>query len=161
MNDSARKTVLRHFPYGLYAVTVMSEGEDHGITANWVMQAAFTPPMLVAALENESKCLPMIRDARGFAVNVLAAGQSELALQLGRSSRHVPHKLHGVPARPAPITGAPILTEGLGWLECRLVATMPAGDHTLILGEVVEAGVERRGAPLAPDAAGMRYAGSA
>ncbi len=160
MNDTARQTVLRHFPYGLYAVTVMSEGEDHAITANWVMQAAFTPPMLVTALQNESKCLPMIRDARGFAVNVLAAGQRELALQLGRSSRHVPYKLRGVPTRPAPITGAPILTEGLGWVECRLVATMPAGDHTLVLGEVVEAGVERPGTPLAPDAAGMRYAGA-
>ncbi|OYV66929.1 MAG: flavin reductase, partial [Gemmatimonadetes bacterium 21-71-4] len=51
-------------------MTVMAEGEDHGMTANWVMQAAFAPPMVVVALENDSKSLPMIRDARGFAVNV-------------------------------------------------------------------------------------------
>ena len=159
MNESAKKTVLRHFPYGMYAVTVMSEGEDHGLTANWVMQAAFTPPMVVVALENDSKSLPMIRDARGFAVNVLAASQRELAAQLGRSSRRNPSKLHGVPARPAPITGAPILTEGLGWLECRFVATMPAGDHTLVLGEVVEAGLERDGQALTLGDSGMKYAG--
>ncbi len=159
MNENAKKTVLRHFPYGLYAVTVMSEGEDHGITANWVMQAAFAPPMLVVALENESKSLPMIRDARGFTVNVLAAGQRDLAERLGRSSQHSPHKLLSVPTRPAPVTGAPILTEGLGWLECRLVATMPAGDHTLVLGEVVEAGLERGGQPLALGEPGMKYAG--
>jgi len=159
LNESAKKTVLRHFPYGMYAVTVMSEGEDHGLTANWVMQAAFTPPMVVVALENDSKSLPMIRDARGFAVNILAAGQRELAAQLGRSSRRNPHKLHAVPARPAPITGAPILTEGLGWLECRFVATMPAGDHTLVLGEVVEAGVEREGQALTLGDSGMKYAG--
>ena len=159
MNANAKLTVLRHFPYGLYAVTVMSEGEDHGMTANWVMQAAFAPPMLVVALQNESKSLPMIRDARGFAVNVLASGQRELAERLGRSSRQTPHKLRDVPTRPAPVTGAPILTEGLGWLECRLVATMPAGDHTLVLGEVVEAGVERDGQPLALGEPGMKYAG--
>ncbi len=159
MNENAKKTVLRHFPYGLFAVTVMSEGEDHAMTANWVMQAAFAPPMLVVALQNESKSLPMIRDARGFAVNVLASGQRELAERLGRSSRQTPHKLLKVPTRPAPVTGAPILTEGLGWVECRLVATMPAGDHTLVLGEVVEAGVEREGQPLSLGEPGMKYAG--
>ena len=159
MNESAKKTVLRHFPYGLYAVTVMSEGEDHGMTANWVMQAAFAPPMVVVAIQNDAKSLPMIRDARAFAINVLAGGQRELAVRLGRSSQHAPHKLHAVPTRAAPTTGAPILTEGLGWLECRLVATMPSGDHTLVLGEVVEAGVEREGEPLTLTDAGMKYAG--
>ncbi len=159
MNENAKKTVLRYFPYGLFAVTVMSEGEDHGMTANWVMQAAFRPPMVVVALENDSKSLPMIRDARGFAVNVLAAGQRDLAERLGRSSQQTPHKLLAVPTRPAPVTGAPILTDGLGWIECRLVATMPAGDHTLALGEVVEAGVEREGQPLVLGEPGMKYAG--
>jgi flavin reductase (DIM6/NTAB) family NADH-FMN oxidoreductase RutF len=159
LNESAKKTVLRHFPYGLYAVTVMSEGEDHGMTANWVMQAAFAPPMVVVAMRNDSKSLPMIRDARAFAINVLGAGQRELAAQLGRSSRQTPYKLHTVPTRPAPTTGAPILTDSLGWLECRLVATMPSGDHTLVLGEVVEAGLEREGEPLTLTDAGMKYAG--
>lgn len=159
MNEAAKKTVLRHFPYGLHGVTVMCEGEDHGMTANWVMQAAFTPPMVAVAIENESKSLPMIRDARAFAVNVFAAGQRELAARLGRSSRNAPHKLHGVATRPAPITGAPILTEALGWLECRLVATMPSGDHTLVLGEVVEAGIEREGQALTLAETGMKYSG--
>ncbi len=159
MNETAKKTILRHFPYGLYAVTVMSEGEDHAMTANWVMQAAFAPPMLVVAIENESKSLPMIRDARAFAVNVFADGQRDLAARLGRSSRNAPHKLLGVETRPAPVTGAPVLTGGLGWLECRLVATMPSGDHTLVLGEVVEAGVEHEGKALTLAATGMKYSG--
>ncbi len=159
VNESAKKTVLRHFAYGLHVVTVMSEGEDHGMTANWVMQAAFTPPMVVVAIENESKSLPMIRDARAFAINVLAAGQRDLAARLGKSSRNVPHKLKGVVTRPAPVTGAPVLADGLGWVECRLVATMPSGDHTLVLGEVVEAGVEHEGKALTLAETGMKYAG--
>lgn len=159
MDEAAKKTVLRHFPYGLYGITVMSEGDDHAMTANWVSQAAFEPPMVVVAIENEARSLPMIRDARAFAVNVLAAGQRDLAAQLGRSSRKVAYKLTGVPTRPGPITGAPLLTDALGWLECRLVATLPAGDHTLVLGEVVEAGVEHEGEPLTLSATGMKYAG--
>jgi len=45
-----------------------------------------------------------------------------------------------------------VLAEALGWVECRVVATLPSGDHTLVLGEVVEAGVEREGK-------GLKYSG--
>ena len=160
VNEADRRTVLRLFPYGLYAVTVRSGDQDHGITAAWVMQASFAPPMVVASVESESRALPMIRDAKAFAVNVLAAEQRELAARLGGASgAAAPAKLAGTPAKAGPVTGAPVLTQALGWLECRLVATMPAGDHTLVLGEVVEAGAEREGTVLTLAETGMKYSG--
>jgi flavin reductase (DIM6/NTAB) family NADH-FMN oxidoreductase RutF len=160
VDEAAKKTVLRQFPYGLYVVTVMAEGEDHGMTANWLTQAAFEPPMLVVALENDAKTLTMIREARAFAVNVLAEDQRELAARLGRSSQKRPHKLAEIAHRPGPVTGSPILKGGiLGWVECRLVTTMPAGDHTLALGEILEAGVETEGRALTLAQSGMKYSG--
>src|SRR2546427_4601434 len=57
MDEAAKKTVLRSFPYGLYAVTVAHGGEEHGMTANWVTQASFEPPMVVVAVENTSKTI--------------------------------------------------------------------------------------------------------
>ena len=49
---------------------------------------------------------------------------------------------------------------GIGWVECRVVATLPSGDHTLVLGEVVEAGVEHEGArPLTLQESGLTYTG--
>ena len=50
------------------------------------MQASFAPPMVVVSVESESRCLPMIRDAKAFAVNVLAAEQRDLAARLGRAA---------------------------------------------------------------------------
>jgi flavin reductase (DIM6/NTAB) family NADH-FMN oxidoreductase RutF len=137
---------------------VQSGDEQHAIVAAWVIQASFAPPMVVVAAESESRCLPMIRDAKAFAVNVLGAEQRDLASRLGHGDTTAP-KLSGVPTKPAPVTGAPVILSGLGWLECRLVATMPAGDHTLVLGEVVEAGVEREGSPLTLAETGMKYSG--
>src|SRR5438876_9405355 len=86
MDEAAKKTVLRHFPYGLYALTVRHDGEEHGMTANWVTQASFEPPMVAVAVENTSKTIAMIRDAHHFAVNLLQQGQRELAGKLGRAS---------------------------------------------------------------------------
>jgi flavin reductase (DIM6/NTAB) family NADH-FMN oxidoreductase RutF len=53
-----------------------------------------------------------------------------------------------------------VLVEALGWVECRAIASLPAGDHTIVLGEVVEAGVESADAqPLTLQEAGFKYAG--
>lgn len=160
MNTDAKKTVLRQFPYGLYVVTVAAHGEEHGMTANWLTQAAFEPPMVVVAVENTSKTIAMIRDAHHFAVNVLHQGLRELAGKLGRSSSQTPQKLKGIRTKPAPGAKTPVLADALGWLECRMITTLPAGDHTLVLGEVIEAGVEQEGMqPLTLQDAGFKYSG--
>ena len=160
MDAAAKKTVLRHFPYGLYAVTVSHGGEEHGMTANWLTQASFEPAMVVVAVENSAKTIGMIRDAHHFAVNLLQSGQRELAGKLGRSSEQAPQKLKGITTKPAPVSGAPVLADALGWVECRLMTTLPAGDHTLVLGEVVGAGVEHEGGKaLTLEEAGFKYSG--
>ncbi len=160
MDAAAKQTVLGHFTYGLYVVTVASGGEEHGMTANWVTQAAFEPPMVVIAVENTSKTIGMIRDAHYFGVSLLAAGQRDLAGKLGRSSDQAPHKLKGIRTKPAPASQTPVLADALGWIECRAIASLPAGDHTLVLGEVVEAGVENAAVqPLTLQEAGLKYSG--
>ena len=159
MDEAAKKAILRHFPYGLYVVTVVHDGEDHGMTANWLTQAAFDPPMAVVAIENTSKTIGMIRDSHYFAINLLQSSQRDLAARLGRSSEQAPQKLKGIKTKPAPVSATPVLVDALGWVECRVVATLPAGDHTLVLGEIVGAGVEHDGEPLTLQDAGFKYSG--
>lgn len=157
MDDAVKQRVLQGFTYGLYALTVKRETEEHGITANWVSQASFDPPMIVVAVESTSRTIELIRDAHHFAINVFHEGQRETAEKLGRAAGGG-HKLKGIKTKPAPVSGAPVLVEALGWLECRVVATLPSGDHSLVLGEIVEAGVERQGAgPLTLSGAGLTY----
>ena len=157
MNEAATHSVLGHFASSLHALTVKHDGEEHGMTASWVSQASIHPPMVVVAVENRSRTIGMIRDAHHFALSVLRAGQRDVAEKLGRASAGA-HKLKGIKTKPAPASGVPVLADGLGWVECRVVATLPSGDHTLVLGEVLEAGVEHEGAqPLTSQDAGLDY----
>lgn len=158
MNDATTRAALRLFPYGLYAITVKHEGDEHASTASWVTQASFHPAMVAVAIENTSKTIGMIRDAHHFGISVLHEGQREVAEKLGRPSGGAGQKLKGIKTKPALASGVPVLAEALAWVECRVVATLPGGDHTIVLGEVVGAGVERDGAkPLTLDAAGFTY----
>ena len=160
MDQTSAQAVLDRFPCGVYALTVRHAGDEHGMTASWVTQASREPPMVAVAVENTSRTIELIRDAHHFAVTLFQQGQHELAGKLGRPSASAPQKLKGIKTRPAPASGAPILADGLGWLECRVVATLPSGDHTLVLGEVIGAGVEHGAAPaLALGEAGLAYPG--
>ncbi len=159
MDPEVKKKVLRWFTYGLHAVTAAAGDETAMMTANFVTQSAFTPPHLMLAVEVDSKTHQLIEASRAFAVNVYAAGQRDLAGRLGRKSAKSPEKAEGVAWRPGPETGSPILEGCLGWVECRVTGSLPSGDHTVYVAEVVEAGVDGEGTPLTMAESGFRHSG--
>ena len=160
MNSDAKKRVLRSFVYGLYALGVKHEGASHAMTVNWATQVSFEPPMLAVAIEKESKSLPMVRGAGAFTLSVFPTGARQVAGRLGRHSRNVPDKLEGVAHHPGPLSDAPILDDATGWLECSVRSEVDAGDHVLMIAEVMEAGVGPVEAEtLTLRETGFRYAG--
>jgi flavin reductase (DIM6/NTAB) family NADH-FMN oxidoreductase RutF len=154
----ARKAALRSFTYGLYAVTCRNGEQANAFTANWLTQASFDPPLVAVSVENDSRSLPMIRSSGFFAVNVLASGDRELAGSLGKPSRSAPGKLAGVDYSYG-VTGCPLLKRAIAAVECRVVAEMPAGDSTIVLGEVVTAHKLGDAAPLTMAETGFRHFG--
>jgi flavin reductase (DIM6/NTAB) family NADH-FMN oxidoreductase RutF len=159
LDPNTKKQVLRTFTYGLYAVSCANEGEVNIFTANWLTQASFDPPLLALSIENTSKSLPMILRSRIFTVNVLRAGERELAGKLGKSAIQHPDKLTGI-AYELGANGCPILhQDALGWVACTVFHTTEAGDSTLIVGEVVDVGILGEGQALTMAEAGFRHAG--
>lgn len=159
MDEAAKKTILRHFTYGLHAVTAAHGGEIAMMTANFLTQSSFTPPFVTVAMEVDSKTHRLVEASGAFAINVYGSSQRELAGQLGRKSAKHPDKAAGVAWHPGPATGSPILESCLGWLECRVTGSLPSGDHTVYVAEVVEAGIVRDGAPLTMAESGFRHSG--
>ncbi len=159
MDPAVKKSVLRLLTYGLYAVGARHGDETSGMTANWVVQSSFEPPMLALAVEADSHTCRVIQASGVFALSVYATEQRELAGQLGRTFAKHPEKLDGLTWKPGPATGSPVLEEALGWVECRVQGSLPSGDHIVFVAEVVEAGQNRDGTPLTLKEAGFRYSG--
>jgi len=158
LDQSVKKQALRLFTYGLYAVMCADQEDVNAFTANWLTQISFEPPLLAVSIENNAKSLSIILNSRKFTINVLQTGQRELAGTLGKSAARTPDKLAGIPYT---ITNAgyPILQSALGWVACDVQQTVPAGDSTLVIAEVVDAGMLAEGTPLTMVEAGFRHAG--
>lgn len=158
MDDATKKEALRLFTYGLYAVSVEADEKRNAFTANWLSQVSFDPPLVVLSVDNTSASLPMIRAAGRYVVNVYDSGQRELAGKLGKSLYRAPEKMAEIPLESTP-SGQPYLADTLAWVEVAMENEIPAGDSTLFLGRVVDAGVLRRAEPLTMLAAGFKHAG--
>ena len=123
---------------GVTVVTTRDRhGEPRGLTATAVCSVSLTPPTVLVCIDCTAECYEAFREAETFAVNLLRHDQEALSRHFARKE---PRKFEGIPHRTG-ITGAPILTDVLAHVECRIQARYPGGDHTIVLGEIVGSGV--------------------
>ena len=158
LDEQAKKTMLRKIPHGLYVCGVQDGDEVNGFTASWVMQASFQPPLVVNCVKNDSGSHAMIKSSQVFALSVLEEGQKSMAQTFFKPQRRVGNKFEEVEFYLGE-TGCPIITDSLGYVECRVVGAVEHGDHTVFVGEVIAAGVHREGNPLLLESTGWQYGG--
>jgi flavin reductase (DIM6/NTAB) family NADH-FMN oxidoreductase RutF len=125
-------------------VTCQGEDGPAGLTTNAVTSLSLDPLLLLVCFENSSRTLPVVRESRRFAVNVLRAGQEDLAAAFA-SKRMAEEKFESVTHTVA--HGVPVLDDALAWVACDLVELLPGGDHTIGIGSVIDGGASA-GEPL-------------
>ena len=135
---SAFREAMGEFPTGVTVVTVAAgHGSMHGTTVNSFSSVSLDP-MLVLVCLNENSCgLDLIERAGAFAVNVLSAGQQSVSRRFADRNRPAGSEMFdGVPFEPG-LTGCPVLVDAAASFDCRLRQSHRAGDHLIVLGEVV------------------------
>jgi len=147
--------VLRGIPLVVSVVTVGRGGADNALTVSWAAPVAFDPPHFMIAVDQHHYSVDFLKSTRNFTVNVLREGQERLAGRFARQSMTQEDKLDAVPVREGE-TGAAILTDALAYFDCELVSASVVGDHLLVVGRVVDAGVLNGGRPM-QTSAGLRY----
>lgn len=158
MDIEAKKKALRSIVHGVYVISVREGDRRNAFTATWITQVSFEPPLVAVGIRKDSVSFRMIERSRLFAINFLASGQKMLAQHFLKAVHLGGDKLSGIRHR-AGATGAPILEEAAAFVECRVKEIHPAGDHSIVVGEVVEAGVQKEAEPLTLKEAGWHYGG--
>ena len=150
MNDAARvyRDTIGRFPTGVAVVTAMGPAGPAGMTTNAVASLSLDPLLLIVCFETRSRTLDVVRSSRRFAVNILRAGDEELAAVFA-SKRVGPEKFAALTGhRWREEHGLPVLDRALAWIACELRELMPGGDHEIGVGEVIGTGAGEEGDPL-------------
>jgi 3-hydroxy-9,10-secoandrosta-1,3,5(10)-triene-9,17-dione monooxygenase reductase component len=137
------RAVMGNFATGVTVVTAAGPAGPAGMTANAIASLSLNPLLLLVAFDNTARTLSVVRDSGRFGVNVLAAGQEDLARLFASKAPEdakftgVPHSVH---------EGIPVIDGALAWVGCRLERLVPGGDHTIGIGavEAAETGGDRR-----------------
>ena len=160
MDPQAKKVALRAINYGLYVLTARDGDELAAAGVNWLTQASFEPPLVAVGVKTDNDSHRLIERAGAFAVNVLGEDQLDVGKAFFRTTVVEGDTLNGYRFEPGPETGAPLLVDLPYWFEARVTDTVKRGDHTVFVGEVVNAGVRDDGVtPLLLRSTGMNYGG--
>jgi len=147
-SPSVRHQAVRRFATGVGVVTVWHGDAVQGTTVSSVTAISQDPLMIGVCLSTQSSITQVLHEARRFAVNVLSTAQASLAGWFADPDR--PRGLaqfDRLEWEPDAFSGAPWIGGSLASMGCHLTATIPAGDHNLLFGEVITARTGE-GAPL-------------
>jgi flavin reductase (DIM6/NTAB) family NADH-FMN oxidoreductase RutF len=146
MTEDLIKDGLRRMPYGFYAITSRSEDDMNAMVANWLTQVSFEPRQLALGLQKTCYSHELIEKGGVFAVNIFRKEDEDSIKPFTKGRAKNPDKMKDASFTPAPETGCPILDGAAAYLECRVVKIVDTGgDHDIVVGEVVAAGVAKPG----------------
>lgn len=147
VDPSTFKAVMGQWPSGVTVVTTVDEAGPAGMTASSFSSVSLNPPLVSVCVARHLAMHTRIDQAGVFAVNILSKNSVEDGRRFAGMLPGVTNKFEGVDYATA-ATGSPLLANTLGWVDCKLWARHDGGDHTIFVGEVLEAGIDKTAAPL-------------
>jgi len=129
------RQVMGQFTTGVSVVTARSEDGLAGLTVNSFTSVSLEPPLVLICVDVNSTALPFIRASGNFAVNILTSEQEYISQCFATTSteryEHFCYASFHIAS-----TGSPILDEALAYIDSRIVAEYPGGDHVIFVGLV-------------------------
>lgn len=142
------RLAMGRFATGVTILTTVAHGHDHAMTANAVASVSMEPMLVLACVEIDARFHDAVTAAGRWGVSVLGSGQRPTADWLATRGRPLHGQLDRVPHHRGS-TGVALLDGALATIECQTTDIHPAGDHSIVVGEVVSLGVaEHPGAAL-------------
>lgn len=133
MKDKAIRKIVN----GVSIIGTKSKGKINALTAAWVSRVSFDPPLIMVSIGEKRYTLDIIKDSKIFSVNILGKSQVNLAKHFGFQSGRDINKFKNIDYETGK-TGSPLLKDCIAWMDCKLISEHKAGDHTVLIGEVID-----------------------
>lgn len=135
VDPSTFRQVMGRFATGVTIVTTAHGDQRAGITVNAFCSVSLDPPLVLVCIEHRNYTHDLITDSGAFAVNFLDSEQADVSRCFASQGDARLTDFCGVATHPV-ATGAPVFDQCLAYVDCRVTAVYPGGDHSIIIGRV-------------------------
>lgn len=129
----------RHHAAGVYALTTTAGDVYRATTVTGILDVSLDPLLLLVSLERGSQMESWIEQSGVLGLSIMTVRQQFLADRFAGLAPLAPARFQGI-EHFVRVTGCPLLTDSIGWADCRVADRIAIGDHTNLVCEVVAAG---------------------
>ena len=147
LDSEKLRHAMRAWTTGVAIVTSIYEGQQYGMTVNSFTSISLEPPLISVTLKQLTHTHDLVVKSGMFAVTILTAEQKELSDRFAGKLPNIIDRFDGVQTEKISLD-APVFKDGMAYFHCRVVNSMPVGENTLFVAEVIAAHGEGEGDPL-------------
>jgi len=138
---------MRAWTTGVAIVTSIYENQQYGMTVNSFTSISLEPPLISVTLRQLTHTHDLVVKSGMFSVTILTVAQKELSDRFAGKVPNIINRFDGAQTETISLD-APVFKDGMAYFDCRVVSSIPVGENTLFVAEVVDARGEGEGDPL-------------
>lgn len=147
LDSEKLRRAMRAWTTGVAVVTARYEDQQYGMTVNSFNSVSLEPPVISVALRQLTHTHELVQKSGMFSVTILTAAQKELSDRFAGKLPNITDRFAGVHTETISLD-SPVFKDGMAYFDCRVVSSMPVGENTLFIAEVLDARGEGEGEPL-------------
>lgn len=141
------RRAMRAWTTGVAIVTSIYEDQQYGMTINSFTSISLEPPLICVTLKRLTHTHDLVTKSGMFSVTILTSSQKELSDRFAGRLPQVTNRFEGLQTETISLD-SPVFKDGLAYFDCNVLSSMPVGENTLFIAEVVDARGEGEGEPL-------------
>ncbi len=147
LDSEKLRRAMRAWTTGVAIVTSIYEGKQYGMTVNSFTSVSLEPPLVCVALKRLTHTHELVVKSGLFSVTILTAAQKELSDRFAGKMPDILDRFHGIQTETISFD-SPVFSDGMAYFDCKVLSSMPVGENTLFIAEVVDARGDGGGEPL-------------
>lgn len=147
LDSEKLRQAMRAWTTGVAIVTSIYQGQQYGMTVNSFTSISLDPPLIAVALKRLTHTHDLVVKSGLFSVTILTAAQKGLSDRFAGKVPDLIDRFHGIQTETISFD-SPVFKEGMAYFDCLVVSSMPVGENSLFVAEVVDARGEGEGDPL-------------
>lgn len=147
LDSEQLRHAMRAWTTGVAVITAVQDGRQYGMTVNSFTSISLEPPLISVTLKRLTHTHELVEKSGEFAVTILSSAQKELSDRFAGKITDIRDRFEGVQTETLSLN-APLLKGGMAYFNCRVMNSMPVGENTLFIAEVIAVSRDGEGDPL-------------